>query len=278
MRRRGPSFAIGLFVIVGVVLGIFALGWFGGGRRLIRPYTTYIAFFTDSVHGLYPSSAVSYQGIDVGHVKAVDVAPDPAYVMVTMEVFRPELVTPRTYARIDTTGLAGAAYVNLAEAPPSEALDPPQYDFPIHYPVIATRPSQLSDILSATQAVVDEIRGSDVAGLIREANRTVQAAGDVLGGSQTREILTSLQAATERLTRTLATLDTAVSQGHLETAARRAIEDLDAQTRVLGARANAALANLNQASDALNRLLERLYQRPADLFLSQPQPARGGTR
>ena len=311
MRRKTSSFLIGVFVIVGVLLGILALGWLGEARQLVRTYTTYVALFPESVRGVYPSSPVAFQGIDIGHVQAIDVAPDPTYVMVTLRIYRPELVTPRTYAQIDTTGIAGSAYVNLADAPAGDVPDPPRYGFSVRYPVIPTRPSQLASILAATQDVVGQIQASDLPALIRQADRTVQAAGDVLGGSQTRQILSSLQAASEGLTSTVTALNTVMTQGQLQTmladtsrsvteagkllsalqaqaeaaqlpqaaaTTRQTIEDLDSQIRMLSTQTNAALANLNQASDSLNRLLGRLYQRPSDLLQSQPVPERGGTR
>jgi phospholipid/cholesterol/gamma-HCH transport system substrate-binding protein len=311
MRRKTSSFLIGVFVIMGILLGIFALGWLGEAQRLVRSYTTYAAYFPQSVRGLYRSSTVAFQGIDIGHVQAIDVAPDPTYVMVTMRIYRPGLVSPRTYAQIDTTGLAGVAYVNLSDAPSGQPSDPPRYDFPVPYPVIPTRPSQLDAILAATQSIVGQIRGSDLPALIHEADLTVQAAGNVLGGAQTQQILASLQAASQGLNSTLTALNTVLNQGQLQqmlaetsrsvaeagkllsalqaqteaaqlpqaaATTRQTIEDLDAQIRVLSTQTNAALENLNRASDSLNRLLQLLYQRPSDLLQSQPAPERGGTR
>ncbi len=311
MTRRTSSFLIGLFVIIGIFLGIFALGWFGEAQRYFRSYKTYVAFFTESVRGLDRSSSVAYRGIDIGHIQSIEIAPDPRYVMITMRIRRPELITGSSVAEIATSGIAGASYVNISPLPPGQSASATPRDVPVRYPVIPTRPAELPAMLSSAQAVVAQLQQADIKGLVQEASRTVRLAGDVLGGRQTRDILAGLQKTAGSLGDSAAALDAALAQGQLSkllaelqrsvadtqsllerlnsqlaaaelpeaaAATRRTVRDLDEQTRILSSDVGVTLENLQQASDTLQKLLERLYARPSELLFSQPLPARSGTR
>jgi phospholipid/cholesterol/gamma-HCH transport system substrate-binding protein len=254
---------------------------------------------------------VAYQGVDIGRVQSIDVAPDPAYIMVTMRIYRPDLIRSNTMAQIDTTGIAGAAYINLFAAPAGGAVSPPRLDFPVSYPVIPTQPSALNAILASAEQLTGQLQSSDIAALVGNIDATVKETGALLAGPQVRDILANLQTASRNLSETAASLSSATSQGDLaailketrsslaatqellatlrsqvDTAqipravamTRQTVSDLDAQTRLLAGQVGVTMENLQQASDTLNKLLQRLYLNPSALLASQSPAQRQGTR
>jgi phospholipid/cholesterol/gamma-HCH transport system substrate-binding protein len=311
MKRRTYNLIVGIFVVVGILIAIFALGYFGEAQRYLRNYATYATFFDESVHALEPNAAVTYLGIGIGHIKSLQVAPDARHVEVIVQISRPELITKDVYAQIATTGLTGGNYIDIVPVPPDQRVPPPRLDFAVPYPVIPSQPSQISSLLASAQAIVEQVRSSDIQRTFQEVDRTIALAGDFLGSSELKDIVARLDAASRNLDRTIEGLNQALGTGELQdvlaetrttlegatsllqqlttqaeaagiaetaTLARSTLEDLGRQSRLLGGEVGTTLDNLRQASESLNRLLDRLYLRPSDLLFSQPPPARRGTR
>ncbi|MCJ7818770.1 MAG: hypothetical protein MUP25_02980, partial [Syntrophales bacterium] len=67
MARQKTTLLIGLFVILGVVMGVVAIIWVGA-TSYFQKGVTYISYFDESVQGLQLNSAVKFRGVDVGLV------------------------------------------------------------------------------------------------------------------------------------------------------------------------------------------------------------------
>jgi phospholipid/cholesterol/gamma-HCH transport system substrate-binding protein len=304
MTRRSSGFLVGIFVIVGILVLILALGYFGEGQRYLQTYTTYVTFFDESVDGLGVNSPVKYEGLDIGHIQKLEVAENPRYIQVTLQVTKPQLITPDVYAQIASTGLTGGNFINVLPSHPGQSGSVLRPDLPVEYPVIASRPSELTSLMASAQSVARQLQQADLQRTVEEVDRTVRLAGDLLQSARLQDILARLDQASRNLDQTMASLNRAAGSGDLErilretrslladlqtqaqaadipetaAAARAVLEDLDRQSALLGTQAYDTLENLRQASDSLNKLLERLYVRPSDLLYSRPPPARRGTR
>jgi len=64
MVRHVSSRALGLFVTVGVILGVAAIIWVGASKYFEKG-DRYVTYFNESVQGLQQDSAVKYRGVDV---------------------------------------------------------------------------------------------------------------------------------------------------------------------------------------------------------------------
>jgi phospholipid/cholesterol/gamma-HCH transport system substrate-binding protein len=60
MARKTSKFMIGLFVTVGVVIGMIAIVWLGASKYFEKG-ATYVTYFDESVQGLQLDSAVKYR-------------------------------------------------------------------------------------------------------------------------------------------------------------------------------------------------------------------------
>jgi phospholipid/cholesterol/gamma-HCH transport system substrate-binding protein len=73
---------LGLFVVVGFVLVLLTMVFFGA-RSLKKTVVYYHTYFDESVQGLEVGSAVRFRGVTIGAVSAIDIAEDRRLVGVT---------------------------------------------------------------------------------------------------------------------------------------------------------------------------------------------------
>lgn len=85
MAAPTNHYKLGLFVITGFAVAILAAVFFGGvGRH--RHSIRYHSYFNESVQGLDVGAPVKFRGVMIGHVSAIDIAPDHRRVDVVSEL------------------------------------------------------------------------------------------------------------------------------------------------------------------------------------------------
>src|SRR4030043_19418 len=85
MARKTSKFMIGLFVTIGILIGMVAVVWLGASKYFEKG-ATYVTYFDESVQGLQLDSAVKYRGVEVGRVEKIRVAPDNTLIEVVMKI------------------------------------------------------------------------------------------------------------------------------------------------------------------------------------------------
>ncbi len=157
MASMRQKFSVGLFVIVGVSLVIFftlILGlsdYFKEGHR-------YVGYFEDSVRGLNPSARVRYRGVEVGLVEAINLAPDGNLVEVVMLIDKQLADVDGVVATIRGVGITGIMYIDLDRATPKDKQETPALTFTPAYPVIATRPSEMSRMIEGVDKIIANLQ------------------------------------------------------------------------------------------------------------------------
>lgn len=142
MSTSTNHFKLGLFTIGGFTVAIVAAVLFGGAlsrRDMIR----YHSYFNESVQGLNVGSPVKFRGVTIGHVSAIEIAPDHRMVDVvseldTKDVIRMGLTEARTThgverfaippdlrTQLNSQGVTGVKYVaidffDVASNPPPQ--------------------------------------------------------------------------------------------------------------------------------------------------------------
>ncbi len=97
------------------------------------------------MQGLEEGTSVRYNGVPVGKVERIAVAPDGRLVEVTVSIEQDFPVGDDLVARLDFVGITGIRVVNLRVAAPGEA-SPPELPFEPRHPVIPVVTSQLEKI------------------------------------------------------------------------------------------------------------------------------------
>lgn len=87
MISPASRWKLGLFVVVGSLVGVFGVVYLGA-RELQRSTLTAYAYFDESLTGLEEGSAVKFRGITVGRVENIRFAPDKKHLQVEAALYR----------------------------------------------------------------------------------------------------------------------------------------------------------------------------------------------
>ncbi|MBI5522710.1 MAG: MCE family protein [Desulfarculus sp.] len=308
MSRQASKFKVGLFVLAGIFTMLVALVWLGATRYL-KGTSTYVTYFSESVQGLQVDSVVKYRGVEIGRVKAIQVAPDNILIEVVMGIHYDGAVPPDITATLKMVGITGIAYIELDRKPPETPDQAPKLTFAARYPVIPSRPSEISQLFSLVEEVVRQIRSINFKTLADDLQGALAAAREVLSGVKINKTVESLEKAAANLESLTGRVDRYLARGELEATVtqaknalaeaqglmvdlRQEVKSLDlsstrertdqvieqVQDRVaqVGGEARVTADNLRRASETLERLLSRLENSPSDVLFSQPPAAPGG--
>jgi phospholipid/cholesterol/gamma-HCH transport system substrate-binding protein len=145
MEKSANYFFVGIFVslamlaLVGFIIWLMSSGDFGPKQR-------YTVYFTDTVSGLVEDAAVKYQGVDVGRIVGIRLAPERNdLVKVDIEVREGTPIRVGTSATIELQGITGSSFVELNT--PIDDQEPPRRVAGEPYPVLEGRGSDLREFL-----------------------------------------------------------------------------------------------------------------------------------
>lgn len=295
MARKSTNFILGLFVILGFILAVAAIIWVGASS-FFQKGQRYISYFDESVEGLQADSSVKYRGVDVGRVEQIQVAPDNKLVGVVMKINLRGDLPKTTIAQLRTAGITGVKFIGLDRPTPEERALSPKIDFPAEYPIIPTRPSEIQRLLAAANVILEKFQQIDTKGISDQVVLTTKAMQNFLQGKEMTGILVKLHGTAGNLDRLTGRLDEKVSAKKLDEilgGTRDSIKaingllasvkkDLQAMKlpetasryRAVALDAAALSDNLQRASASLDQFLERLKERPPDLFFGKPPEKR----
>jgi len=223
---KTSNFMLGLFVTIGILLGAAAILWWGASKYFQKgsPYVTY---FDESVQGLQVDSNVKYRGVDVGRVEQIRVAPDNKLIAVIMKVQLQDDVEKNTVAQLKAAGITGIVFVELDRRNPDDPDFAPKLEFTPEYPVIPSRPSQISQILTSIDAVMEKVREVDFQEVFSQGKKelrdlsvqfqqTAKSIEDFFKGPTTQSILKNVESATRRADESLSRMEKILAEGNLE--------------------------------------------------------------
>lgn len=245
METRAHHVLIGAFTLA-VALFALLFGLWASKYTGESAWHDYEVRFTEAVTGLSEGGMVQYNGISIGNVRELSLAPeDPRIVVARIRVRADTPVREDTIARLAFTGLTGVAFIQLSGGSPDS---PPLTAQPgRELPLIQSQESALSKLMSSSEDIAT-------------------AASEVL--VRLRNLLSDENA--ERIAHTLANVDAfteAVSGEREQIAAlvRNAATAADRLTVVL-AGAERTLTRLEDGLEKIDAsLIEALPEITADL-------------
>jgi phospholipid/cholesterol/gamma-HCH transport system substrate-binding protein len=288
MAKKTANFMLGLFVILGFFLAVGAIIYVGA-TSYFQKGQSYVTYFDESVQGLQNDSSVKYLGVDVGRVVSIKVAPDNKLIGVIIKVNLRGNLAQDTVAQLKAAGITGVMFIELNRRKPGEPDLSPKINFPSEYPVIPSRPSEIQRILSKIDVIMAKLDQIDTKGISDQLILTGKAVEDFFKGKEMKAILVKLQSTSTNLDQITKKVDKAISAGKLEKVMDDSRKTLDSiRTLITGVQeeiqamklpeiareAKNTTANLRQASDTLDKFLERIYDRPPDLLFGKPPKKR----
>lgn len=311
MAKQTSKFLIGLFVTAGFLIGVIAIIWLGA-VHYFKKGTTYVSYFDESVQGLKVDSSVKYRGVEAGRVKSINVAPDDRLIEVVMKIYLKDVIHHNTVAQVSLSGLSGVSFVSLSPGTPEELKQSPKIDFPVRYPMIPTRPSELKVILSALDETLGGMKQLDLKGISEQLKSAANSVSTALSDKRVNKIMRDLESTAENLDRTSRKIDEIVAKGNMgeilteirETVRQaretvnqargliselkndvramklretgehteQLVKGLDTRTRVITGEVSNTLDKIRRVTERLDELIERLNTSPSDLIWSKPPP------
>ena len=327
MASQRTKYTVGLFLTFGIGIALLAFIWLGMSRFLQKG-NYYATYFNESVQGLDKDAPVNYRGVSIGRVDSIEVAPDARLIEVILKIETGQKLDDDIVAQLSPVGITGGMIIELDRMKEGEKDQSPKLGFESEYPVVSSKPSEISGILQGINDVLIQIRAMDlevISGKIKlaldNANQSIldtdlktlseslKSSFDDLRQITDRErwdrIIASLEGAVSSLNSVMGKADTSMDRvegavvgleritvGKVETI-EAAIEDF----RAAAEKANTLLEkgqllvaddslsnlrqyllaisrNLEQASENINRITEKIADQPSQLIFGEPPEPR----
>lgn len=254
MASTKTKFAVGLFVAGGISIALLAIIWLGA-TRYFEKGQYYVAYFNESVQGLDKDSPVKYRGVTIGRAVTIGVAPDSKLIEVVLKIESGQKLGGDIVAQLKPVGITGSMFIELDQKKRDEPDRSPYLSFPSKYPIIASKPSEISELLHGIDKVLDQLNSLDLEGISDKLKLTLDSLNQAI-------VDANVKAISENLASSLEILDQRILVRVESTTAR-----LERHLGVTG-------QNLEKASANLNRLLELLADQPSQLLFGEPPPRR----
>lgn len=264
METRASYILIGAFTLGVLLLAMLFVLWIGKWQ-LDREWDEYEVVFQEAVTGLSVGGAVQFNGIQVGDVRQLILAPDdPRKVIARIRVVGGTPVTTDTTARLTFQGLTGVAIIQLSGGKPGSPKLVPREGLP--RPRIIAEDSAFQKLLASGEDVVgnantvilqlakllDEDNVARISATIESVERitaTVADRSDDIGRA-----IGDLAEASRQLKTTLASAEALVARLDAAAESTRALMDGDAREALAAARAS--LAEVQRLAANANAVIE----------------------
>jgi phospholipid/cholesterol/gamma-HCH transport system substrate-binding protein len=292
LATRTQKIRLGLFAVASAAVLAVLLVVFAGLKFWDRPDTYYVVMERSAL-GLDEGSRVTYQGIRVGSVRALDILPDdPGRIRITIAVDEGTAIRADARAYLTYAGITGLKIIDLRggsrEAPQLEPGDTiPIADSTLDK--LQDKAAIMADQMSETMERVDQVlehliaitEPSQFEGLdeiVAQAQLTSRnlaaASGDLRAlvrenRAALRESIGSVTDAARQLSDTLEHRVDALADS-----AGVLVEDVRAVVRRNRGQIEIAMRDLRQASRSVKDLTRDLRQRPSRLLFSRPPKER----
>ena len=125
----------------------------------------FVAYFDESVQGLSKDSPVKYRGVAVGRVDSIRVAPDATLIEVVLKIETDLKPGEAMVAQLKSVGITGIMFMELDRKEAGEPDMSPKLTFEPEYPVVFTKPSEISRIIGSFDEVLNQIKAMDLKGI-----------------------------------------------------------------------------------------------------------------
>ena len=253
---------IGLFVTIGVLIGVAAIVWLGASKYFEKG-AIYVTYFNESVQGLQVDSAVKFRGVDVGRVEKIRVAPDNNLIEVVMKINMRGHLEQNYVAQLRFAGITGIVFIELDRKDPEKPDLSPELNFASEYPIIASQPSELKQIVSGVQDIIESLNQVDTKGISDQIKVTTKEIGDFVAGEKMNQVLTGVQSAVNNLNGAIVKVDQALAEGRLQTVLDEAKNSLlkmqtlmgNVEGELRGLQLSKTGANLESATAKLDKIM-----------------------
>jgi phospholipid/cholesterol/gamma-HCH transport system substrate-binding protein len=294
MVKKKTFFTVGLFVLIGVAAGITLIIWLGASQYL-KKGKVYATYFDESVQGLQIDSNVKFRGVNIGMVSNINVAPDYRLIEVIMKINYAGDIEG-TIAKLKTAGITGIVFVELDYRKEGDIDNTPKITFTPDYPVIPSNPSEIKQIFSGIDSVIEQMKQIDFKGISDQLKMTTTNINAFVSGDEMKRIIKNLDALMANLEKTSEKLNKVVSDGRVDAIlndtresikkikeevnalnlaetsnrANQLIENASRKTKRITTELEIASENLKRTTENMDQLVDRLKADPSEIIFSNP--------
>jgi phospholipid/cholesterol/gamma-HCH transport system substrate-binding protein len=187
MASKKTKFTVGLFVASGIAIILIAIIWLGMSRFMEKGQY-YVSYFNESVQGLRKDSPVKYRGVSIGRVTQIGVAPDSKLIQVVLKIESGQELSRDIVAQLKDVGITGSKLVELDLKKKGESDRSPRISFPSEYPVVASKPSEISELLKGLDDVLKDIGSMDLKGISDKMKLVLDSANQMIADADVKTI------------------------------------------------------------------------------------------
>ncbi len=295
MASQRTKFAVGLFVTVGIGIAIVAVIWLGMSSILQKGHF-YAIYFDESVQGLDKDSPLKYRGVSIGRVERIGVAPDSKLIEVILKAETDQALGSDIVAQLKIVGITGSMFIELDRKKEGEPDRSPSLSFPSEYPIVASKPSDISELLRGFDDVLRQIKALDLKGISDGIKLALENVNQKIVDADMKGVSENLNALLAETGRTVSRAGKAVSKvenlvADNEEGILAAIKDFSeamenandffAKGASLISETDDSISqlkrhllvvgqNLARASASLSRLIDLVSDHPSQLLLGEP--------
>ena len=198
MASQKTKLAVGLFVTCGLAFAVLAIIWLGMSRFLEKGQF-YVTYFDESIQGLVVDSPVKYRGVFIGRVESIGVAPDSQLIKVVLKIESGQTLDSNIVAQLKSVGITGSMFVELDRREKGEPDQSPPLSFPSEYPIVASKPSEISELLSDISQALDQIKALDLRGISDKMKLTLDNINQKVTEANVKHISMKMESSLESI-------------------------------------------------------------------------------
>lgn len=196
MASHKTKFTVGLFVFFGIIIAVFAFIWLGMSHFLEKGQY-YAIYFNESVQGLDIDSPVKYRGVPIGRVVKIEVAPDSKLIEVIVKIDSGWKLDSNIVAQLSVVGITGNMLIELDLKGKGEPDKSPVLNFPSKYPIISSKPSNISEIMQGIDDLLSQIRTIDLKGISGKIKETLDNFNKMIADANIKALSKNLELSLE---------------------------------------------------------------------------------
>ncbi len=200
MASQKTKLTVGLFVFFGIVIAVFTFVWLGMSHILERGQY-YAIYFDESVQGLDIGSPVKYRGVAVGLVSRIEVAPDDKLIQVIVKIEKEWSMESDIVAQLSVVGITGSMFIELDLKEEGDDKKAPELGFPAEYPILSSKPSEITEILQGIGDFLDQIQAIDLDGISGRIKDTLDNFNQVMADANIKGLSEKLDKSLEDIGR-----------------------------------------------------------------------------
>ena len=281
MDSQKTKFTVGLFVFCGIIIALMAIVWLGMSRFLEKGQY-YAAYFNESVQGLDVDSPVKYRGVSIGRVQAIGVAPDSKLIQVVLKIESGQRLDSSIVAQLKSVGITGSMFVELDRKKDGEPDRSPPLSFSPGYPVVSSKPSDISVLLKGIDDVLSQVKNLDLEGISEKFKATLDNLNRKVSDADVKGISDSLHGSLESARDILDNRKWDQIIGSLEEATRTLNVALDKAVNLMASGENTALEvgnALKEEQHTVHKALQKFQEamENANVFMEKGASLISGT-